>query len=257
MNGIFEREPYYPLSARCDRGFLGYAPGFHVHAELVYVMEGSVPVTVDGIEHILVAGEIAFLFPYLTHSYEKSPHSTSIVLLFDPMATFFDNTLLTCKPACFYREGSAFGPMMERIVALYCRGRIKTARAYLNAVVGELLELLTLEERGSADRDITMQMLSYCEEHYTEPITVQSIADALYISRSYVSKVFAQKLRCSFREYINALRVQRATVLLRETDKMILQIMSESGFQNQSNFNRVFRCVTGMSPKEYRAEQKQ
>lgn len=255
MNGIFERDPYFPLNAWMGRGFLRYAPSFHVHAELVYVIEGSVPVTVDGIEHTLVAGEIAFLFPYLTHSYEKSPDSNSIVLLFDPAATFFDDTLLTCKPSCFYREGSAFCPMMERIVSLYRQGCVKTARAYLNAVVGELLELLTLEERGSADRDITMQLLSYCEEHYTEPITAKSVADALYISQSYVSKVFAKKLRCSFREYINALRVQRVTVLLRETDKMILQIMSECGFQNQSNFNRVFRSLTGMSPKEYRAEQ--
>lgn len=255
MNGIFEWEAYFPLHARMKPGFISFPPSFHAHAELVYVIEGSIPITVDGVEHTLVAGEVALLFPYLTHSYEKAPDSNSIVLLFEPEATFFDSTLLTCKPTCFYREASAFYPMLERIVTLFRKGRIKTARAYLNAVLGELLDLMTLEERGSADRDITLQLLSYCEEHYAEPITAKGVADALYISQSYVSKVFAHKLRCSFREYINALRIQKATVLLRDTDKKILQIMSECGFQNQSNFNRVFRAVTGTSPRAYRAEQ--
>lgn len=253
MNGVFENINYYPLSCRRVNGFQGYIPMFHTHGELVYVVEGSISITVDGEEHTLCAGELGVLFPYLTHSYEDAPGASVIILLFDPAATAFDNTLLTQKPACWYREGRQFQPLLDRAVTMYFRGRTKTAVAYLNAVLGELLDILELEKRDRSIQDIAVRLLSYCEEHCAEQITVKSIADALYISQSYVSKIFSQKLRYGFREYINALRVQKAGSLLRDTDKKILQIMLECGFQNQSSFNRVFREVTGYSPREYRA----
>ena len=80
------------------------------------------------------------------------------------------------------------------------------------------------------------------------------MADALYISQSYVSKIFSQKLHYSFPDYINTLRVHKAKILLRDTDRKILEIMMECGFRNQGNFNRVFRKATGLSPVEYRAK---
>ena len=144
--------------------------------------------------------------------------------------------------------------MLERTVELCEAGKIKTALSYLNAVLGELLELLTLEERNDAG-GITTQILAYCAEHFSEDISVKTLADALYISQSYVSKVFSQKLGYSFREYINALRVHKAQTLLRGSDQKILQIMTECGFQNQSSFNRVFLEITGLSPRDYRNHQ--
>lgn len=256
MDIVFEKKDYFPLhSCRC-KGVMEWPSTFHTHAELVYVVEGSVPITVEGVPHDLKAGELAVLFPYLPHSYGKAPDATFLLLLFEPAATAFDNTLLTRKPVCWWQEGSALQPLIERIEFMYRKNRMKTATAYLNAVIGELLEQMELEERGNSDRDITVRLLSYCEEHCTQQITVQSIADALYISPSYVSKFFSKKLCYGFRGYINALRLQKARSLLLNTDKKILDIMLECGFQNQSSFNRVFREETGLSPRDYRAEKK-
>ena len=257
MNGVFENINYYPLTCRKVKGFQGYIPMFHTHGELVYVEKGSISVTVDGEEHTLCAGELGVLFPYVTHSYEDAPDATVIIVLFDPAATAFDNTLLNQKPVCWYGEGRQFQPLLERASTMYWRGRTKTAVAYLNAVLGELLDILELEKRERSVQDVAVRLLSYCEEHCTDQITVKSIADALYISQSYVSKIFSQKLRYGFREYINALRIQKAKALLQNTDKKILQIMLECGFQNQSSFNRVFRDVTGYSPREYRTAERQ
>lgn len=256
MEVVFEKIDYFPLSCNKWNGGIEWPPMFHTHGELVYVTEGSVPITVEGVTHELKAGELAILFPYLPHSYAKAPNAKFYLLLFEPAATAFDNTMLTRKPTCWWREGSALQPLIERIRFMYQNNRMKTATAYLNAVLGELLEQLELEERGGADRDITVRLLSYCEEHCTQPITVQSIADALYVSPSYVSKVFSKKLCYGFREYINALRIQKAKSLLLNTDKKILDVMLECGFQNQSSFNRVFREATGLSPRDYRMEKK-
>lgn len=253
MNATFERHNFFPLSCQNVQGLLGYVPRFHIHVELLYVLEGCVSLTVDGVAHTLKAGEIAILFPYLTHSYESAPEAKAILMMFDPSITSFESTLMKYKPTCFYREDSSLRPLLERAVIVYQQRQYKTASGYLNAALGELLELLELEERDSADRNVVVRLLSYCEENFTQPITVASVAQALYISPSYVSKIFSQKLRYSFREYINALRIQKAKFLLRETDKQMLQIMAECGFRNQSSFNRVFRENGGISPKAYRA----
>ena len=253
MNAVFEKRSYFELTGSRATGIEKYAPMFHPHGELLYVQEGSVSITVDGASYTLHAGDLAILFPYLIHSYESAPNTTAIILLFDPAATVFDNTLLKKKPVHCCTAAQNLCPMLERTVVMLHAGRNKTALSYLNAVIGELLELIPLVDRGDISGDTTIQILSYCAEHCAEDITVKNIADALYISQSYVSKVFSKKLRYSFREYINTLRISKVQSLLRDTDKKILQIMSECGFQNQSSFNRVFRDLTGLSPKEYRS----
>lgn len=253
MHAVFEKKDYFQLNCLTVKGFRGFIPMFHPHAELVYVIDGSIPITVDGCTHILKSGEIGILFPYLTHSYENAPDSDVIIMLFDPACTAFDNTLLTKKPACFHAQAEALYPLLDRAVIMHRKGRIKTAMAYLNAVIGELLEVLPLVERR-ADADTFMQqLLAYCADHYTEDISVKHIANALYVSESYVSKVFSKKLGYSFREYINTLRIQKAQALLRDTDLQILQVMAACGFQNQSSFNRVFRQISGTAPKQYRS----
>lgn len=252
MDGIYEKREYFQLICLRIHGFRGYIPMFHPHGELVYVREGSVQLTVDGVSRRLEAGELAVIFPYLTHSYENAPESSVTILLFDPASTAFDNTLLQNKPKRFYTEAGSLAALVERAVDMHRAEKTKTAVAYLNAVLGELLELLPLEKRDSESDDMTAQLMVYCAEHFTEDITVKSVAKALYISESYVSKLFTQKLKCSFRAYINTLRINKAQTLLRDTEKKILQIMTACGFRNQSSFNRVFLELTGVSPKDYR-----
>lgn len=254
MSAIFEKKSFFQLSGTFVNSVKGFIPMFHPHGELLYVSEGAVTVTVDGVTHTVTKGELAVIFPYLTHSYESAPEAAAIILLFDPAATVFDKTLLTKKPARYFTDGTALQPLLERCVTMLHSGKTKTATAYLNAVIGELLELLPLEESGEISRDITLQLLNYCSEHYTEDITVSQVANALYISQSYVSKVFSNKLKYSFREYINTLRIHKAQALLKDSGKNILQIMSECGFKNQSSFNRIFRELCGVSPKEFRAQ---
>lgn len=252
MNGNFEKKTYFQLKGSRKGGTRGYAPMFHPHGELVHAVQGTLGITVDGVEYRLEAGQTAVIFPYLTHSYEKAPDAKSVVILFDPAATAFDATLLEKKPVCCRVEDSRIYPLMDRAVTMIRRGKRKTAMGYLNAVLGELLELLELEDRDGPAGDAAVQLLSYCEEHFSEDITVEKLAEALFISSSYVSKLFSQKLKTGFRSYINDLRVRKAQTLLRETDQKILQIMEACGFQNQSSFNRVFRGITGLSPRQYR-----
>lgn len=252
MKGMFEKKAHLYVSGRHVQGFKGWPPMFHTHAELLYVIKGNIHTTVDGKLHTLQQGELLVLFPYLPHSYGDAPDAEAIVFLIDPMALAFDNTMLTKKPVRHYTDGRSYYDMLDRAVELLNRGKVKTALGYLNAVIGEFLEVIPLEDAGSTNSDMTVKILEYCTEHFSEEITIQSVADALYVSPSYVSKIFSNKLKYSFREYVNYLRITNAKSLLRNSEKRIVDIMFECGFKNQSSFNRVFRSICGVSPKEYK-----
>lgn len=252
MKSVFEQPSHADLQGVRIHGFRGFPPMFHTHAELVCVTKGTLRVTVEGKAYTLETGQLLVIFPYVSHSYEDAPEADVLLLMFSPAVMVFDGTLQTQKPACPVTDGTTLAPMMDRAVMWLQRGKRKTALSYLNAVLGELLEAMPMENASSHSEDVAIRVLQYCSEHYAENITEKTVADALYISESYVGKIFAQRLHCRFREYLNLLRVDKAKTLLTGGAR-VQNVMFACGFVNQSSFNRVFRSLCGCSPTEYRA----
>jgi len=258
MKAFFEKKESFNLIAKHVSTFKGFAPMFHSHCELIHVVNGKIQLTVDGIPHLLRSGETSLVFPYTVHQYDDAPQTDAYIFLFDThMAGAFENMLYTYRPSCPYTNALIHAlPTFQRITDLYNMNTpmtTQTAIAYLEAIVGEVLSVLDLHEVKEDSTDMTKQVLSYCATHFSdEDISIQKIADALYISSSYVSKIFNQKLHYSFREYINVLRVNHAKKLLKEMDYRIVDVMTECGFKNQSSFNRIFYEACQMSPKQYR-----
>ena len=263
MKGTFERKDKFDLIAKRCVGFRGFPPMFHPHCEILLVVKGEVHVTIDGYEHILRAGEISMVFPYIVHSYINAPEAEVYMLLFEPkMLDIFESELLQKKPVCPYLIGYAhLLPLFERICVLMAKDdtvKRKTAISYLSAIVGELLCTMPLCDVESTSENMIKPILLYCSEHFAdEDISIRKIADELYISTGYVSKIFATKLKYGLREYINELRISKAKNLLSKTDLKIIDVMLECGFRNQSSFNRVFSEICGVSPSEYRRRKKQ
>ena len=254
MNGVFEKRKPFLLEGWQGIGFHGFPPMFHQHAELLYVESGSISMVVEGQPYTLQAGELFILFPYLTHSYQNATDTEVSLLLFDPAVTAFTNTLLTQRPVDPFVDGRPFATMLSRAITMLRQGKVKTATGYLNAVLGEFLDMVTLQTRPAVSDNTTAQVLEYCSAHFTEPITLKLVADALYLSPSYVSKIFSDKLRYSFREYINSLRIEKAKNLLQNTNLPMAAMMYECGFSNQSSFNRIFRDFCGTTPVQFRKQ---
>ncbi len=97
-----------------------------------------------------------------------------------------------------------------------------------------------------------MRVTNYIDEHYTEGISLENVAEATGISRYYVSHLFKELMGTTFVGYVNELRLNRAAMLLVTTDKPIIEIASLSGFNNLSNFNRAFKMHFGRTPSSYR-----
>ncbi|WP_197046765.1 AraC family transcriptional regulator [Oceanobacillus salinisoli] len=93
----------------------------------------------------------------------------------------------------------------------------------------------------------------YIQENYMNRITIDSIAAALNISKSYVSHVFKEMTGFTIMEYVMGSRLTQAKYLLEaEPRKALKEIANESGFESVSHFSRYFKSKVGVTAKEYR-----
>jgi YesN/AraC family two-component response regulator len=92
----------------------------------------------------------------------------------------------------------------------------------------------------------------YIWENYTRKISLQEIADTSGLSAPYFSTIFKEEMGENLSNYLNRLRVEKATTMLAETDLTLNEIASACGFEDQSWFSKIFKSFTGLSPGKYR-----
>ena len=98
--------------------------------------------------------------------------------------------------------------------------------------------------------------LAYVEAHFTEEISMEDVAAAAFLSPAHFREVFSQVMGQPPRDYLRHLRVERARTLLATTDRPITEIGLASGLGESSYFARVFRAAMGLTPSEYRRQEK-
>jgi AraC-like DNA-binding protein len=91
-------------------------------------------------------------------------------------------------------------------------------------------------------------------ENYTRKISLQEIATASGLSAPYFSTIFKDEMGENLSNYLNRLRVEKASVMLAETDLPISGIAAACGFEDQSWFSKIFKSHTGLSPGKYREQ---
>ena len=78
------------------------------------------------------------------------------------------------------------------------------------------------------------------------------MAKDLGISQFTLSRVFSRTFHKNFNQYVNEIRLDYVTLLLKDSDTSVTEIMYDAGFQSQATFNRVFQEKYHMTPKQYR-----
>lgn len=96
------------------------------------------------------------------------------------------------------------------------------------------------------------KMMSFIEENLTKPITLQAVADAAELSRTYASALFGEEMGISMNEFIMSERLNEAKRMLRTDDYTISEIAEILQFCSPSYFAKCFREREGMSPQKYR-----
>jgi AraC-like DNA-binding protein len=109
-----------------------------------------------------------------------------------------------------------------------------------------------LPANNESKNDRLSDVFDYVKENYKEEISLIEIAKIANLTPTSFCRMFKLKTKKSFVEYLNAVRVSNACKLLLETDKGISEIAYECGYKTASNFNKLFKKLTGTTPKEYR-----
>lgn len=103
-------------------------------------------------------------------------------------------------------------------------------------------------------RDSIEKAIEYINENYGEKLTLESVAEHIYLSSTYFSRIFNQEMGQSFNGYLNKVRTDKAKALLLNRDMTLADISATVGFVDQSYFTKVFKKQTGMTPNEYRTK---
>lgn len=92
----------------------------------------------------------------------------------------------------------------------------------------------------------------YISNNYQQDLSLEQLSSRFHMSKSSFCNYFKRKTGKTVVNYISELRIAHACKLLTQSDKNVIEIAFECGFNNISNFNRTFKTIIGKTPREYR-----
>ena len=98
------------------------------------------------------------------------------------------------------------------------------------------------------------RMTEYVRKYYYTDITVRELAEnILFMNQNYVSHLFAERKGISFSAFLRQVRVEHAKEFLKNADYSVTDVAMRVGYNDTSQFIRIFKQETGMTPKKYRS----
>lgn len=108
------------------------------------------------------------------------------------------------------------------------------------------------EKKKTHQNSLAILCCQYIHEHIHERIYLQDIADTFGISPNYLSQLFKKHMNVGISEYITSQKIDESRKLLKETNLKIYEISDQLGFESSFYFSKVFKKITGFSPKDFR-----
>jgi two-component system response regulator YesN len=122
----------------------------------------------------------------------------------------------------------------------------------LNELNNWITNLVTkIGESLFGSNQLLKQAKNYIDQHFSEDISLCSVAAALGVSSSYLSRVFIKEGEGGFSDYLAKVRIQTAIEYIRNSNMKIYEIAEAVGYPNPENFARMFRKRVGRSPKQF------
>lgn len=249
---------------------------YHECIEICYVRQGTGIYLIEGIEYEFKAGDIFVISSNEIHLAYNDKDVVMLVLLFMPTILY---------------AGTGYPFEMEYIYTFHETRRQKLHKIepkdnFYNQILDSLMELLqentnlslgyelitkasllkltsnikrcfniqnqTLICNTAKKNELFQLVFSYIREKYSTKIKVEELAVLVNMSVSNFSLVFKKTTGFTPIEYVNKYRIAKASKLLLDTDKKIIDIAEETGFFSLPNFISCFKKYTGKLPKDYR-----
>lgn len=254
---------FYENHPSSDNGFIFMTPNMHIdftwplhihkNYEFIFAEEGALIAEINGFEYKLCNGEGAFILSNQPHRYTTPEHSKSWTVIFSPdvipelkqivkKCPFspiirLNDQDLRAKLLNYNNNPLRFRSILYELAAIYCEGEPAP-------------HLLT---EGS---DVAMKVIQYISEHYAEPLTLKEISHSLGYNYRYISGIVNKLYKLPFPTIINSHRIYRACSLIDKGENSITEISMLCGFTSTRSFNRNFKSIMRITPKEYKNKAK-
>ena len=239
---------------------INYAPHFHKNYEIICVLSGMVLCSVNSKQQILSEGDFSICLSNEIHSLKSLDHSKVWIGVFSEDFVYEFKKRIgdkTGKDFRFRCSDSVHRFLLENLITEE-PNNIMMIKSCLYALCSEYLKRVELVPKDNRGVSLMAEIIEYIEANFKKPLTQKEIAAHLGYDYCYFSKVFNGLFSTTFRNYLNAFRIDNAISLLTHTNLTVTEIAFESGFQSIRNFNHVFKKHTGISPSEFvRKEQKE
>lgn len=253
----------------------------HCFFELVYVLKGRTLHTFENKRIIIHEGDYFLIDINRTHSYAavSGDEDFSIInCMFLPQ--FLDRVLVhthqfhdlinnylihfnydsfSSEPTqnIYHDTDKTVMFLMQQMLSEYDEHNkeyVEVIRSYLSAAI---IHLVRNESKNRDDgRDITQYIKEYVANNYSQPITLSDICRNINFSLSNISIIFTKNAGMTFREYLQNVRMKKASEMLEKTDKTIAEIAYLVGYSDPAFFYRLFKKTMNITPQEYRKERK-
>ena len=229
---------------------------FHKNLELIYVLNGTISCTINNKKDILTAGDFGLCLSNEVHSYIPLEKASYWVCVFseDYVHAFAKQTKR--------KEGNTFKFKCQNAVKNYIMENLIynqnpslfTLKSCLYAICDEYLKCIKLSATNGSITQARSIIIDYVSSNYQKNITLSDIAKLLGYDYHYVSRFFHSIFNMSFKDFLNTYRLEAVIQALDDssTNKKLVEIAFESGFQSIGNFNVCFKKNLGISPSEYR-----
>ena len=253
---------------RNDRGGtvkLGCSPHLHYHVEILYMLSGRAYAYVDSELFTVESGDMLVVFPNKIHRFVDDVNGSKYMLfIINPnLAPEFEEIMSSSTPETPLIKNAARNVRLDSVTRIIagCRDfpevqKDALMKGYLLSFFAEFLSMIKLGEGKNDDNQAMKTVILYCSQNFTKDLSLSALESELHLSKYYISHLFGDKLGIRFNDYINSLRISESCRLLRTTDQSITAIADASGFGTLRTFNRAFIKQMGVSPTDYRRNNK-
>ena len=240
----------------------------HKEMEILIILEGTATFHIDSISYNVKKGDMLMISPYSLHNATIHDNET-----FSHYCICFDLNILYNNKLCselengnlfitpfISHENSFSRKMAENIINAYKVCEEKKMGWEFNAIgnismlFGYLVEneLISSPDVNKKNKNFCMRVIDYINKNYENNITSTEISAELFINNSYFCRLFKKNFGSCFQNYLNMYRLEKSTVVLKNSDLSGSEISQKVGFNSVSYYSKIFKALYGCSPTEYR-----
>lgn len=224
---------------------------------LLFIDEGTMDVTFDTNSFTAKANDIVIIDCRRTHRYRAGKNLKFHYFHFTGSGSLgYTDLLYKLNQGPLIHNGQT--PILHNLFSNLLRlakGQASTQSEHRISLYIHMI-LCELVEGSSTVHSVASQSIqkavAYMEEHINQNISLDELAENINLSKFYFNRYFKKHLGMTPHQYFINMRLQNAKKLLVTTDDSIERIADACGFDNVSNFIRLFKQKTGMTPTTFR-----